>query len=99
MNTPYVKNYSKEGLITNPITKEQPYLNTYKTSKQKRDEFKQSKNNSKSIRLVITNIGKGIFMRVKLQRVVLEQIGYQFRGNKVKRKYKTILNQSITYSK
>ncbi|MGK0446512.1 MAG: hypothetical protein ACJA2M_000281 [Polaribacter sp.] len=98
-NTPYLKSYSKNGLVSNPITKEQPYLNVFKTAKNLRDELKESKNNSKSFRIVITNLGKGLFMKVKFKRVIFENFVYQLRSNKVKRKYKTVLNQIVSYSK
>ena len=99
MNTPYVKNYLEDGSISNPITKDKPYLNNFKTSKNLRDELKESKNNSKSFRLVITDLGKGLFMKVRFRRVLFDDFTYQFRGCKVKRKRKTTLNQIVSYNK
>ncbi|WP_339896469.1 hypothetical protein [uncultured Algibacter sp.] len=99
-NKPYLKKYSENGLLINPITKEKPYLNLFRTSKSKRDELKESKNNSKSYRLVVTNLGKGLFSKVTFRRVVfIDDFTYQFKGNKIKRKHKTVLNQLVSYNK
>lgn len=33
MNKPYVKQFNSEGILTNPITKENPYLNYYRSNR------------------------------------------------------------------
>lgn len=33
MNTPYVKKYNNEGVCINPITKDKPYLNYFKSNR------------------------------------------------------------------
>lgn len=61
-NKPYVKLYvtEKDGhkTLINPITKDRPYIHFPKAPNPK-----QSSNNKKGIKLLIVNIGKGVFAK------------------------------------
>jgi len=59
-NTPYVKKYDGK-VLTNPITKEKPYINF-----RGRDSSPEGSSNTKSVKLVITNLGKGLFCKSKV---------------------------------
>ena len=67
-NVPYVKQFDKEGLITNPITKHTPYLHEYKNSReQKLDTHpKRFQGNGKNYPLVVL----GTFKFLKCLQVV-----------------------------
>jgi hypothetical protein len=65
-NTPYVKKYGNNGLVANPITKQNPYLHQHENTIDVRNSMKNSKNNKKGIRLVVRNLGKGVFAKYKV---------------------------------
>lgn len=64
-NKPYVKEYDSKGIITNPITKEKPYLHFHNSVSKVKKDFKPTKNNKKGIRLIVTHIGGNIFTKYK----------------------------------
>jgi hypothetical protein len=86
MNQPYVKqykdvekSYTKKGEtvkftvkeLSNPITKDKPYLHSDFSTGAKKAMKKESKNNKKGIRLVVTNVGKGVFTKYKLHKQLI----------------------------
>lgn len=94
-NKPYVKNYETKmmgGLevevLTNPITKDKPYLHRNVSVATERRLAKNSNNNKKGIRVVISKLGPGQFVKnyVKTQ---LIKIGH--------RRFKQILHYKPAY--
>ena len=70
-NKPYTKEYKNVGginFLQNPITKDKPYLTQYPTVRQLKKSFTTThpKNNKKGIRLVITKLGKGVFIKTRV---------------------------------
>ena len=87
-NVPYVKIKDSEGNVVNPITKEDPYINYFKSGKERRAEIeretKNPKNNKKGVRVVITNLGGGQFTKsyVRKQNIAYNVIPqYDVDGN------------------
>ena len=66
-NKPYVKKYDGTKLL-NPITKKRPYLHANQSVRDVKQSTKPTKNNKKGIRLIVTNIGKGVFVKYKVIR-------------------------------
>lgn len=64
----YVKKYDSNGLLTNPITKEQPFLNRGDNRKSRRLlKFPQRKSNNKAgSGCVVTRIGAMTFTRYQI---------------------------------
>jgi len=62
INKPYVKEY-KEGVLTNPIEKQ--YLHTEVNRSTRREGKKRMFSNKKGIQLVVVNLGRGKFYKVK----------------------------------
>lgn len=61
----YIKKYDNNGLVTNPITKEQPYINSGMNRKQRRITQRKS-NNRKGDGLVVTG---GLKYRIVKQHI------------------------------
>ena len=62
MNKPYVKSFDENGVLLNPITKENPYINAYpnRASRRKREpRFRGNQNGSS-----LTIIGNQAYHRV-----------------------------------
>ena len=98
-NTPYVKKYDGTKLL-NPITKENPYLHEYPTVREEESQNKAVVNNKKGIRLVVTNLGKGVFMKTKIIRTVKSNINkVVLRSSKMKRKYEVQQTEILSFSK
>ncbi len=64
MNTPYRKEY-ENGVLKNPITKEEPYINTAMNRKARREILNKKRefNNRKTFPLVVVGYGKGKFYK------------------------------------
>lgn len=77
LNIPYKKILNDEGVLVNPITKEDPYLNNFMSGEQKRSLIKKAtkhpKNNKKGIRLVITPFAKGKFTKTEVVKQRIEE--------------------------
>lgn len=58
-NTPYVKEY-KNGVLTNPITKEEPYISGASTKQRSK---MRGANNRKGNGLVVTRLGAYAFLK------------------------------------
>ena len=61
-NTPYVKEY-KNGIVVNPITKENPYIQT--ASQKDNDKIRKS-NNRKGNGLVVARVGALSFAKYRI---------------------------------
>ena len=68
-NKPYVRINDEFGVLTNPITKDKPYISG---ASQKEKSKPRKSNNSKGLGLVIAQIGKLSFAKY---RIVKQQIG------------------------
>ena len=73
MNVPYVKQYNDKKELLNPITKDNPYLTNGPTTSQQNREFKRPRNNKKGIRLIVTNIGKGQFVKTIVKQQIIPE--------------------------
>lgn len=69
-NTPYRKVY-ENGVLTNPITKDNPYIVSGKQDKRK---FRKS-NNSKGVNLVVAKIGTLSFVKYLMVKQLGNNIG------------------------
>lgn len=70
MNTPYVKEYDANGVVTNPITKDNPYLHQYPNRKARKNRQPRFMGNNKGVNLLL--MGKfGEFKYLK----VMQRIG------------------------
>ena len=65
-NIPYVKEYDKEKILTNPITKEDPYMHKFMSVPRIKRARKKIVNNKKGVRVIITDLGKGVFTKYKV---------------------------------
>lgn len=82
-NKPYVKLYRTDDdgykTLINPITKDRPYI-SFPTKR----KSKNASNNKKGIRLVVLNVGKGVFVKYEVKE--------QFIAIKGSRKKKRVLH-------
>lgn len=62
MNIPYKRIEGKDGTLTNPIKVFEPYLNIF-PNRQQRHAKQTGKYNSAGTRIIITNLGRGIFIK------------------------------------
>lgn len=73
-NVPYIKQYDSNGICTNPIEKSYP-SNIFPNRSSRRHlalrSTKHPTNNKKGIRLVVTNIGKGQFVKYTMNTQVI----------------------------
>lgn len=53
MNTPYVKQYNEKGEVTNPITKENPYLHHSPSTRSQKRRLKY---------IIVTNMATGAYV-------------------------------------
>lgn len=60
-NVPYRKVY-ENGVLKNPITKDEPYLTTDETRRIRRERFRPF-NNSKTLPNIVSKVGPTTFMR------------------------------------
>lgn len=99
MNKPYVKQF-ENGVCVNPITKENPYLHRFNNTSVEKREYKNNSNNKKGVRMVVTNMGKGLFCKTTITEMGLFNTGgYRFRSNKVRRNFKRVMSQTVKYTK
>ncbi len=87
-NKPYVKIWNDKKELTNPITKNKPYIHLHESQSIKKRNLKNVTNNKKGIRLIVTQIEKGVFIVYKItKQLIFENNIYQ----KIKGKKKKIL--------
>lgn len=67
MNTPYKKVY-ENGILTNPITKENPYISQITKDKKK----VRKSNNTKGFRMICVRIGKLSFLKFHLREQLIK---------------------------
>lgn len=74
-NEPYVKLYDANGICTNPLEKTYP-SNMFPNRRARRNMLLRSTNfptnNKKGIKLIVSNIGRGVFTKYK---AILQTIG------------------------
>ena len=60
LNVPYVKKYDTKGEVSNPITKEKPYVNEFENRKQRREHLNQPdfRGNTKGVSLTVNREAK-----------------------------------------
>lgn len=68
MNKPYVKQYDENGLVSNPITKTKPFLNSEPNRSARRHIGGREMGNKKGISLVVTKIGRCKFLKTYKRR-------------------------------
>jgi hypothetical protein len=61
MNIPYVKQYDKHGIVTNPIKGK--YVNRHPNRRQTRQKDERKFTNGKGVKLLVKYVGNGQFMK------------------------------------
>jgi hypothetical protein len=76
MNAPYIKVYNELGELVNPITKQNPFISEGLNRSQRRVKQSRLYNNKKSCKMIVTNLGKGVFAKTRI-------LVHQFHGKQI----------------